>query len=90
MGLVDLKKAYGSPGVSCRECCRSVGCYYRPFGSCIFGLRSVQQENADLGLHDLQRTLGQIEAKFEVVGMRVNTLKSETVVLYWKTVDCYL
>ncbi len=87
MGLVDLKKAYDSPGVSCRECCRSVGCYYRPFGSCAFGLRT---ENADLGLHDLQRTLGRIEAKFEEAGMRVNTSKSEAVVLYWETVDCYL
>ena len=39
---------------------------------------------------DLQHALGGFAAKFEVVGMRVSTSKSEAMVLCWKTVECSL
>lgn len=37
---------------------------------------------------DLQCTLGQFAAEWELAGMRISTSKSKVRVLYLKTVDC--
>jgi len=39
---------------------------------------------------DLQHALGRFAAECEAVGMRVNTFKSEAMVLFRKTVECSL